>query len=105
MRINGIEIVDTFAEAFDMKATKFIITAAEPTWARRAAESVIGFGTSVIGCGVEAGIESILAGDQTPDGRPGVAILMFAVSKAELEKQLVRRIGQCVLTCPSTSAF
>jgi formylmethanofuran--tetrahydromethanopterin N-formyltransferase len=105
MFINGIEIVDTFAEAFDMKATKIIITAAEPTWARRAADSVIGFGTSVIGCGVEAGIERILPGEETPDGRPGVMILMCAVSSSELEKQLVRRIGQCVLTCPSTSAF
>ncbi len=105
MQINGIDIIDTFAEAFDMKATKIIITAAEPNWALRAAESMIGFGTSVIGCGVEAGIERVLQGDETPDGRPGVMVLLCAVSKAELEKQVVRRIGQCVLTCPSTSAF
>ena len=64
-----------------------------------------GFATSVIGCGVEAGIERFLDGDETPDGRPGVAILMFSVSGSELEKQLVRRVGQCVLTCPSTSVF
>ncbi len=105
MQIHGIEIVDTFAEAFDMKATKIIITAAEPTWARRAADSLIGFATSVIGCGVEAGIEKMLIGSETPDGRPGVAVLLFAVSGSELEKQLVRRVGQCVLTCPSTSVF
>jgi formylmethanofuran--tetrahydromethanopterin N-formyltransferase len=54
---------------------------------------------------VEAGVERYLDSEQTPDGRPGVAILMFSVSGAELEKQLVRRIGQCVLTCPSTSVF
>ncbi len=105
MQIQGIEIVDTFAEAFDMKATKIIITAAEPAWAKRAADSMTGFATSVIGCGVEAGIERVLSGSETPDGRPGVAILLFAVSGGELEKQLVRRIGQCVLTCPSTSVF
>jgi formylmethanofuran--tetrahydromethanopterin N-formyltransferase len=105
MEINGIEIEDTFAEAFDMTATRVIITAAEPAWARRAAEAMTGFATSVIGCGVEAGIEQFLDGDATPDGRPGVAVLLFSVSGAELEKQLVRRVGQCVLTCPSTSIF
>lgn len=105
MQINGIEIEDTFAEAFDMTATRIIITAAEPAWARRAAEAMTGFATSVIGCGVEAGIERFLDGDETPDGRPGVAILMFSISGSELEKQLVRRVGQCVLTCPSTSVF
>jgi formylmethanofuran--tetrahydromethanopterin N-formyltransferase len=105
MHINGIEIIDTFAEAFDMTATRIIITAAEPTWALRAAEAMTGFATSVIGCGVEASIDAILGGDQTPDGRPGVAVLMFSVSGSELEKQLVRRVGQCVLTCPSTSVF
>jgi formylmethanofuran--tetrahydromethanopterin N-formyltransferase len=105
MQLNGIEIVDTFAEAFDMTATRIVITAAEPTWARRAAEAMTGFATSVIGCGVEAGIERFLDGEFTPDGRPGVSVLMFSVSGAELEKQLVRRVGQCVLTCPSTSVF
>ena len=105
MQINGIEVEDTFAEAFDMTGTRIIITAAEPTWARRAAEAMTGFATSVIGCGVEAGIERFLESEETPDGRPGVAILLFSVSGSELEKQLVRRVGQCVLTCPSTSVF
>ncbi|MFO0012663.1 MAG: formylmethanofuran--tetrahydromethanopterin N-formyltransferase [Planctomycetota bacterium] len=105
MEINGIEIENTFAEAFDMTATRVIITAAEPSWARRAAEAMTGFATSVIDCGVEAGIENFLEGDRTPDGRPGVSILLFSVSGTELEKQLVRRVGQCVLTCPSTSIF
>jgi formylmethanofuran--tetrahydromethanopterin N-formyltransferase len=105
MEINGIEIEGTFAEAFDMTATRVIITAAEPTWARRAAEAMTGFATSVIDCGVEAGIEQFLDGEKTPDGRPGVAVLLFSVSGTELEKQLVRRVGQCVLTCPSTSIF
>lgn len=105
MQIHGIEIEDTFAEAFDMTATRVIITAAEPAWALRAAEAMTGFATSVIGCGVEAGMERLLETDQTPDGRPGVSVLMFSVSGSELEKQLVRRVGQCVLTCPSTSIF
>ncbi len=105
MQIHGIEIEDTFAEAFDMTATRVIITAAELHWARRAAEAMTGFATSVIGCGVEAAIEEDIDPAKTPDGRPGVSVLLFAMSGAELEKQLVRRIGQCVLTCPSTSVF
>ncbi|MCU0715584.1 MAG: formylmethanofuran--tetrahydromethanopterin N-formyltransferase [Pirellula sp.] len=105
MKIHGIEIEDTFAEAFDMTATRIVITAAEVAWAMRAAEAMTGFATSVIGCGVEAGIEGVVTDSETPDGRPGVSILLFSISGSELEKQVVRRVGQCVLTCPSTSVF
>ena len=105
MHIHGVEIIDAFAEAFPMVATRIIITAADSYWARQAAESMTGFATSVIGCGCEADIERAVPPEETPDGRPGFAVLLFAVSGQELEKQLVRRIGQCVLTCPSTSCF
>jgi formylmethanofuran--tetrahydromethanopterin N-formyltransferase len=105
MRINGTIIDDTFAEAFPMKATRLIITAHTPRWAQHAAHSLSGFATSVIGCGCEAGIERHLTADETPDGRPGVAVLMFAVSTKELAKQVERRVGQCVLTCPTTAAY
>jgi formylmethanofuran--tetrahydromethanopterin N-formyltransferase len=105
MLINGVEIEDTFAEAFEMRATRVIITAINFKWARHAAVTMTGFATSVIGCGVEAGIERVLHGDETPDGRPGVAVLLFAVSSRVLAKQLQTRIGQCVLTCPTTAVF
>ncbi|MEZ6079201.1 MAG: formylmethanofuran--tetrahydromethanopterin N-formyltransferase [Pirellulaceae bacterium] len=105
MQINGIDIEDTFAEAFPMTATRLIITAADRFWALRAAESMTGFATSVIGCGCEAGVEREVSPERTPDGRPGIAVLLFSVSGKELEKQVVRRVGQCVLTCPSTSVF
>ncbi|WP_244817272.1 formylmethanofuran--tetrahydromethanopterin N-formyltransferase [Caballeronia sp. Lep1P3] len=105
MRINGTQIDDTFAEAFPMKATRLVITAHTPVWARHAANSLTGFATSVIDCGCEAGIERDLAGDETPDGRPGVSVLMFAVSSKELAKQIARRVGQCVLTCPTTAVY
>ncbi len=105
MKINGVEIEDAFAEAFPMTATRLIITAADRFWALRAAQSMTGFATSVIGCGCEAGIEGEVHPDATPDHRPGIAVLVFAVSGKELEKQIVRRVGQCVLTCPSTSVF
>jgi len=105
LSIDGVAIEDTFAEAFGMRATRLIITAANPLWARHAATTATGFATSVIACGCEAGIETILSPRETPDGRPGVAILLFAMSSKDLQKQLERRAGQCVLTCPTTAAY
>jgi formylmethanofuran--tetrahydromethanopterin N-formyltransferase len=46
-----------------------------------------------------------LSAGETPDGRPGVSVLLFAVSSKELGKQVERRVGQCVLTCPTTAVF
>ncbi|MBV8536072.1 MAG: formylmethanofuran--tetrahydromethanopterin N-formyltransferase [Alphaproteobacteria bacterium] len=105
MILNGVTIDDTFAEAFGMRATRLLITADSLHWARIAAESFSGFATSVIGCGVEAGIERELSEAETPDGRPGVALLAFAVSRDALGKALRDRVGQCVLTCPGTACF
>ncbi|HNA81399.1 MAG TPA: formylmethanofuran--tetrahydromethanopterin N-formyltransferase [Thiobacillaceae bacterium] len=105
MIINGVAIDDTYAEAFGMKATRILITADSLAWAKHAAHAAFGFATSVIACGCEAGIERELAPEETPDGRPGVAGLLFAVSTKELAKQLERRVGQCVLTCPTTAVF
>lgn len=105
MIVNGVAIDDTFAEAFAMTATRVIITAVSPVWARHAAEAMTGFATSVIGCGVEAGIERMLAPAETPDGRPGVAVLLFGMTPKDLGKRLETRVGQCVLTCPTTAVF
>ena len=103
--LNGVTIDDTFAEAFPMKATRVLITAHNETWARNAAVSMTGFATSVIACGCEAGIERMLGAEETPDGRPGVSVLLFSMSGKELAKQLERRVGQCVLTCPTTAIY
>lgn len=102
---NGVSIDDTFAEAFGMRATAVVITADSRRWARRAAAVMTGFATSVIGCGCEAGIDRELAPAETPDGRPGVRVLLFAVSTAELQKQLAARVGQCVLTSPGSACY
>jgi formylmethanofuran--tetrahydromethanopterin N-formyltransferase len=101
----GVEIVDTFAEAFDMRAARVVITAATEVWARTAAESMTGFATSVIGCKVEAGIEAALPPHGTPDGRPGASVLLFAFNAEGLGSRLVERVGQTVLTCPTTACF
>ncbi len=105
MYIQSTEIIDTFAEAFKMWGSRFVITAETAKWALAAGRSVTGFATSVIGCKCEAGIESELAPDQTPDGRPGFSVLLFGFSPDGLGKRLVERIGQCVMTCPTTACY
>jgi formylmethanofuran--tetrahydromethanopterin N-formyltransferase len=105
MILNGVAVEDTFAEAFGMRATRLILTADTPDWARIAAESLTGFATSVIGCGCEAGIERLMAPEETPDGRPGAAVLIFAVNSAELAKQVLARVGQSVLTAPGSACY
>ena len=105
MNINGIIIDDTFAEAFNMRATRVIITALNLKWTYHAANAMTGFATSVIGCGVEAGIERELQPNDTPDGRAGVSVLLFAMGSKVLMQQLETRMGQCILTCPTAAAF
>lgn len=105
MILGDTEIEDTFAEAFGMRATRVLVTADTARWARIAGETATGFATSVIACGAEAGIERELGPDETPDGRPGVALLFFAVSRDALAKALRDRVGQCVLTCPGAACY
>ena len=100
-----IEIDNTFAEAFPMKASRIIITALNIDWAKKAAVSFCGFATSVIACGCEAGIESEMSCKETPDGRPGVSVLIFSMSSNELKKQILNRTGQCIMTSPTSAVF
>ncbi len=105
MRINGVEIEDTFAEAFKMYGSRLIITAVTTRWAMEAASRMTGFATSVIGCGCEAGIEGEIPSNETPDGRPGISVLIFTMGRKGMEEQLVNRVGQTVMTCPTTACF
>ncbi len=105
MIINGVIIDETFAEAFPMKATRVIITAHTEQWALNSALSMTGFATSVIGCGCEADIERILDPSETPDGRPGVSAMLFAMGSKALMKQVETRAGQTVLTSPGSALF
>ena len=105
MIINGIKIENTFAEAFPMKVVRLIITADSKYWLKQAANNVTGFATSVIACGCEAGLEKEIKSSKTPDGRSGIAILLFAMDSKGLAKQVLRRVGQCILTSPTTACF
>jgi formylmethanofuran--tetrahydromethanopterin N-formyltransferase len=105
LNVNGVAIDDTFAEAFGMRATAIIITGPNRKWARQAAVTMTGFATSVIGCGCEAAIDMELPASQTPDGRPGCRVMIFAMNTDGLQKQLQNRLGQCVLTSPGSACF
>ncbi|MFD1701426.1 formylmethanofuran--tetrahydromethanopterin N-formyltransferase [Methylopila henanensis] len=105
MILNGVEIRDSFAEAFPMVGTRLIITADTAKWAMIAAKTMTGFATSVIGCGCEAGVEREVPAEETPDGRPGVAVLIFAMDIKGLKSVVPNRIGQCVLTSPTSACY
>jgi len=105
MKIKKTEIKDTFAEAFEMYGARVIITADTKQWARAAAASMTGFATSVIRCKLEAAVECEIPDEDTPDGRPGISVLLFTMSSKTIAGQLIDRIGQCVMTCPTTACF
>jgi formylmethanofuran--tetrahydromethanopterin N-formyltransferase len=105
LTIESTTIEDTFAEAFPMTAARLIVTAETQQWAQIAAQEATGYAASVIGCDAEAGIERVLAADETPDGRPGVSLLLFAFNREALQKAAVNRAGQCVLTCATTACY
>lgn len=105
MELNGVTIEDEYAEAFPNWACRVVITAINTDWAMKAATEATGFATSAIGCPCEAGIELVLDSSETPDGRPGCSILIFAGGKKKLKEQVVERIAECVLTSPTTAVF
>jgi formylmethanofuran--tetrahydromethanopterin N-formyltransferase len=105
LTINGVPIADTFAEAFPMTAARALVTAETPGWARTAGQVATGYAASVIGCDAEAGVERDLSPDETPDGRPGVSLLFFAFSRDALQKAVLNRVGQCVLTSPTSACY
>lgn len=104
MQLNSVEIEDTFAEAFTSYYSRFIITAASEKWAKIAAQEATGYGTSLVGCSSEAGIERYVSQEETPDKRPGYVVQVWA-PKGKMKDELLGRIGQCVLTAPTTAVF
>ncbi len=105
MKIGPTEIEDTFAEAFTMRYTKIIITAMNQRWLETAVAEFCGYGTSVIGCDAEVGLESWIDESKTIDGRPGASVMLFGFSKDAVQKAAFNRVGQCLMTCPTTAVF
>jgi len=102
---HSVEIHNTFAEMFPMWAGRVLITADSERWAMTAARTATGLATSVIMSPAEAGIEAVVPADATPDGRTGVLIQVYNRNRFELKSQMILRIGQCIMTCPTASAF
>jgi formylmethanofuran--tetrahydromethanopterin N-formyltransferase len=105
LRLNGVDVEDTFAEMFSMWVGRVLITAVNEKWAQTAARVATGFASSIIMSPAEAGIEGNVPSDKTPDSRPGVIIQIYHRTRRELKQQMILRIGQCVMTCPTTAAF
>ena len=105
MKIDRTIIVDTFAEAFSMRYTRLIVTAINPRWLNSAVNQLCGYGSSVIGCDAEVGLESWLAPSQTLDQRHGASVLLFGFSTEALGQAVANRTGQCLMTCPTTAVF
>jgi formylmethanofuran--tetrahydromethanopterin N-formyltransferase len=105
LQLGSTRIVDTFAEAFRLRYGRIVLTAYDDHWLDAALAAVCGYGTSVIGCDAEIGLERRLPAEESPDGRPAAAILAFGFAAEPLAKAIANRVGQCLLTCPTTAVF
>ncbi len=105
MQISGTQIEDTFAEAFRMRYVRLVITAHDEHWLDAAVRELTGYSSSIISCDSEAGRERQLSPAETPDGRPGAAVLLFGFSAETLKRVVPNRVGQCVMTCPTTAVY
>ncbi|MGD9633100.1 MAG: formylmethanofuran--tetrahydromethanopterin N-formyltransferase [Pirellulales bacterium] len=105
MRLGPTEILDEHAEAFSARYARLIVTAIDRHWVDAAASAATGYAASVVGCDCEAGVERYLKASETPDGRPGAALLFFNFRTEQLAKAIAWRVGECVLTCPTTACF
>ncbi len=105
MRLGNTLIVDTFAEAFRMRYARLVITAADELCLNDALQEFTGYGSSVIACDAEVGLERRLSTEETPDGRLGAAVLAFGFSVEALGKAMLTRTGQCLIPCATTAVF
>lgn len=105
MQIGPTSIVDTFAEAFRMRFARLIVSAIDDYWLDAATRELCGYGSSVIQCDAEIAVERKLSPSESPDGRPAAAVLAFGFSTDALGKALPKRVGQCVMTCPTTAVY
>ena len=104
-RKDPVRIEDTFAEMFPLWAGRILITAANEKWALIAARTASGFASSIIMSPAEASVETLVGPEETPDGRPGAIIQIYQGSRGALKNQMSLRIGQCIMTCPTTAVF
>lgn len=100
-----MEVDDTFSEVFELYYSEILVTALTKELALTIANNATGFATSIIGCDCEAGIDSIVSENESPDGRPGILFAFFSISSEKVRKSLLNRVSQSVLTAPSARVF
>jgi len=105
MKLNEVEIEDTYSEGFGSYFTRILVTAHDKKRLDMAAQVATGFATSVIHCPCEASIDCYIPPEKTPDKRPGIMLMFFVGDKEKVEKVLLDRVGQCILTAATTSVF
>ncbi len=105
MQIGPTLIADTYAEAFRMRFARLCVTAIDAHWLDAALREFCGYGASVIGCDAEVGVERMLSADESPDGRPGALVMAFGFSGEALGNAIPNRVGQCLMTCPTSAVF
>jgi formylmethanofuran--tetrahydromethanopterin N-formyltransferase len=105
MKVRGVEVEETFAEAFPMYISRILITAQNDKWALASAQETKGLGTTAVFCPTEAGIENNVSSSETPDGRPGVIVQIGHQKKKKVEKWMPIRIRHCILSTPTAAAF
>lgn len=105
MRIGPTLVLDTFAEAFRMRYARLVVTAIDEHWLQSATDALCGYGASVIGCDAEIAVERRLTAAESPDGRAAAAVMAFAFSADAVAAALANRVGQCVMTCPTTAVY
>jgi formylmethanofuran--tetrahydromethanopterin N-formyltransferase len=105
VELSGTFIEDTFAEAFGMRYARLIVTAADEYWLEAGVSEITGYSSSVIACDAETGVDGRLSPAETPDGRPGASLLVFGFSVEALTKSVPNRVGQCLMTCPTTAVY
>ena len=88
-----------------MRYTRLIVTAVNQRWLDAAVREFTGYGSSVIQCDAEVGLERYLTADETFDGRVGASILAFGFSTDALAKAVATRAGQCLMTCATSAVF
>ncbi|MCD6530633.1 formylmethanofuran--tetrahydromethanopterin N-formyltransferase [Candidatus Bathyarchaeota archaeon] len=102
------KVEDTFCEAFEGLFSRFLITAKNERWLKRALCQVTALPSTVFDKS-EGGVEKLLPEEETPDGRVGAIVQVWVTATKDALKKMAREVGwrirQGVLVVPTTSVF
>jgi formylmethanofuran--tetrahydromethanopterin N-formyltransferase len=105
IKVNGVDVEDTFAEGFTMYMSRVLVTGMTPRLALAASQEAKGLGVSAtLGPG-EAGIESKVSSSETPDKRPGYILQFGHSEKKRFNYWFIVRMRKCFLPSPTVSVF